>query len=441
MKILQYTLGLPPYRRGGLPRYSTDLSLELSKENEVTLLYPGKMPIFDSNKLKFKRKKSNYPFEVVEMENPLPVSLGLGINSSAPYMKTRDKANIVKFLKKISPEVIHIHTLMGLPIEFLEVAKSLKIKIVYTTHDFYGLCPKMLEQDPLKLLKSRKCTYDCMLCKNGPTLNKIKIMQSHIYMYLKESKLIKKIRENQKANIVNVNEGSINSIQEIKDRYLLRLYYQKIFKLIDVFHFNSSVSKDYIHKFFPNALGKTISITHTGIQDNRFKSSKHKKNIIKFGYIGPYDEKKGFFLLCDVLTKLRNKYTDFEVHFYGDLLDEPIFSKSWVYNHGILPNDQMYKAYENIDVLIMPSLWHETFGFSVLEALSYGDICLVSKSVGAKDILPVSNIFNDKKQLINLLNNILEINNLKKYRSSDDSLEQLLDFKQHVKKILTEIYN
>ena len=43
MKILEYTLGLPPFRRGGLPRYSTDLSEELAKENRVYLMYPGQI--------------------------------------------------------------------------------------------------------------------------------------------------------------------------------------------------------------------------------------------------------------------------------------------------------------------------------------------------------------------------------------------------------------
>lgn len=31
MKILHYNLGLPPYRSGGLTKYSTDLMIEQSK--------------------------------------------------------------------------------------------------------------------------------------------------------------------------------------------------------------------------------------------------------------------------------------------------------------------------------------------------------------------------------------------------------------------------
>ena len=42
---------------------------------------------------------------------------------------------------------------------------------------------------------------------------------------------------------------------------------------------------------------------------------------------------------------------------------------------------------ENIDMVIVPSVWHETFGFTVLEALSYGVPVLVSENVGAKDLI------------------------------------------------------
>ncbi len=47
----------------------------------------------------------------------------------------------------------------------------------------------------------------------------------------------------------------------------------------------------------------------------------------------------------------------------------------------------MWMIFEETDVLIMPSVWNETFGFTVLEALSHGVPVIVSKNVGAKDLL------------------------------------------------------
>ena len=39
------------------------------------------------------------------------------------------------------------------------------------------------------------------------------------------------------------------------------------------------------------------------------------------------------------------------------------------------------------DVLVTPSEWEETFGFTVLEGLSYGIPVIVSNKVGAKDLI------------------------------------------------------
>lgn len=441
MKILQYALGLPPYRRGGLTRYSVDLSETLSKNNKVTFLYPGKMPFLPSSRLHFYEKKTKYHFRVIEMENPLPVSLGIGIDSSAPYMEKRNKENIVSLLKNENPDVIHIHTLMGLPIEFLEVAKKLNIKVVYTTHDFYGLCPKMLKKDALQELKNRKCTYDCMLCPNGPSLYKIKIMQSPIYATLKEKNFVKKMRKSQKQRVIDTVKMEVSE-QEAQNRYRLRMYYIQMFKLIDVFHYNSSTSKSYFRHFLPHSTGKVINITHSGIHDNRNLDLIIKNSRIKFGYIGPYDEKKGFFELCKIMTQIRKEYKNFEVHFYGDILEEKIFKKEWATNHGVVDSSQMKNVYKNIDILIMPSKWHETFGFSVLEALSYGDICIVSKNVGAKDLLPSEFVFKDNNELIakltKILNKPLIIN---EYLKEVEKLNNLpFDFSSHVSSIINEIY-
>lgn len=45
------------------------------------------------------------------------------------------------------------------------------------------------------------------------------------------------------------------------------------------------------------------------------------------------------------------------------------------------------RIFDETDVLVAPSIWYETFGFTVLEALSYGVPVVISGNVGAKDIL------------------------------------------------------
>lgn len=56
--------------------------------------------------------------------------------------------------------------------------------------------------------------------------------------------------------------------------------------------------------------------------------------------------------------------------------------------HGRYSYADLEQIFEKTDVLIAPSVWYETFGYTVLEALSFGVPVIVSNTVGAKDIIP-----------------------------------------------------
>ena len=55
--------------------------------------------------------------------------------------------------------------------------------------------------------------------------------------------------------------------------------------------------------------------------------------------------------------------------------------------------------YGEIDILIVPSKWKESFGLVVLEALSYNVEVYVSENVGAKDLLYRNKIFSNIMEL------------------------------------------
>ena len=47
----------------------------------------------------------------------------------------------------------------------------------------------------------------------------------------------------------------------------------------------------------------------------------------------------------------------------------------------------MKNIFDVTDLLVVPSQWYETFGYTVLEALSYGVPVQVTDKVGAKDLV------------------------------------------------------
>ena len=59
MRILHYSLGLPPYRSGGLTKYCTDLMIEQAKsDNQILLMFPGHMNFVKGDNIKIKFYKS-----------------------------------------------------------------------------------------------------------------------------------------------------------------------------------------------------------------------------------------------------------------------------------------------------------------------------------------------------------------------------------------------
>lgn len=441
MKILIYSLGLPPFRRGGLVNYSVDLAEQLAKEdNEVTFLYPGKMPLKRSNSLSFKKRKVNYHFQCYEMINPLPVSLTFGNSIDAsPFYEKRDKSEIRNFIKRLSPDVVHIHTIMGLPKEYLEVLKDENVKTVYTTHDYYGLCPKMLTNDPLDKLKSSECSYDCMLCSVGPSLTKIHLMQSHFYQCFKEFRIVRHFREKQRKRVTeDLNVYSFNK-EQVKKRYRLRKYYLQMFKLIDCYHFNSSVSELVYKKYLPNIKGKVLPIVEKGLR--RSNRKKEVTDHVTIGFLGGVSAKKGFKQIKQVANSLVQQGLEFKLLCAGSESDDTFFKKENVNNLGIIPRSEINSFYQQLDLLVVPSQWHETFGLVVLEALANNVPVLCSDWVGAKDVLPSNLVFNNERDLFKKLSNFIQFSTVREKifeEVKDISYEN--NFSDHVKEIIKTFY-
>lgn len=91
----------------------------------------------------------------------------------------------------------------------------------------------------------QKCE-SCGVCNaTALSLNKIKILQSPIYRKLKDSKVVKKIRKHHRdeyltESTVNVAAVPVGIVDDYKK---LRSYYYSLLNLMDMIHYNSSVTK------------------------------------------------------------------------------------------------------------------------------------------------------------------------------------------------------
>ena len=180
MKILHYCLGFPPFRTGGMIKYCLDLMTEqLKLGNEVSLLWPGTIKKYSKTlKIKIRNKyklEEDLYCNSFELINPLPISLLDGITEVEEFTRYKEEEAFLKFFEKKKFDVIHIHTLMGLPKEFLYAAKKFNIKLVFTSHDYFGICPKCSLMKGSKICDNDHLCNDCEMCnKTAIKLNKLK---------------------------------------------------------------------------------------------------------------------------------------------------------------------------------------------------------------------------------------------------------------------------
>ena len=73
------------------------------------------------------------------------MSLICGVKEVNDFINNKgvDVNSLEKMLDYVKPDIFHVHTLMGLPLEYLKVIKRYGVKTIYTSHDYFGLCPRV----------------------------------------------------------------------------------------------------------------------------------------------------------------------------------------------------------------------------------------------------------------------------------------------------------
>ena len=305
MNILHYALGFPPYRTGGMTKFCMDLMRQQNIDgHQAALLWPGRMKLWVQNvsirdmgtPMIYNEPCRIRSFEII---NPLPVPYDEGISSFHYFEKDAGKESYNKLLQDFQPEVIHIHTLMGLHRSFLEAARERNIRCVFTTHDYFPICPKVTLFRNGKICESAMSCSDCASCnETALSMRKISILQSLPYRFFKDYAIVRSLRKRHRDNYLNSDiDGKLTCAGATESDYRkLRDYYASFLQLMDVIHFNSTIAKKVYEKYFILPESEVINIGHADIADNR-KKKIFSRQKLRLTYLGPQGEAKGFFYL------------------------------------------------------------------------------------------------------------------------------------------------
>jgi len=393
VRVLHYTLGLPPFRTGGLTRYSFDLMQALGDEgHEVALLYPGRLSRFRRSNVR--ARGIRHGIDVHEIVNPLPVPLMQGVCDPESFRVAGDAAAYERFLRSARPDVIHVHTLMGLHREFLDAARTLHIPSLFTTHDYFGICPKVTLFD----VRGTPCEdsregVNCVRCNaNAYGMRMVRLMQSRLYEKLKYSRPmswarglanLRFRRRDEQLPEVEADAGRAGEFARLRE------YHLSMFDLIDCLHFNSTVSRDEYRKYVAKP-GRVLSITHSGIRTARREPrAVARTGPLAIAFIGSVAPYKGLGLLTECLSRLLDRgLGSWRLHVYGDTAKpEMPFGPAHCRRHGRYRGPDLPGILAGTDLLVVPSVCRETFGFVGLEALASGVPVLASSSAGFTDLV------------------------------------------------------
>lgn len=445
MNILHYSLGLFPDRQGGLVRYSTDLAIEQGIKDKVIYLIPGKLGIIDRKVCLI--KDADYKgIEVYKINNALPIPLFAGIKDIDLYTKTVEQAVFENFLVKEKINIIHIHTLMGLYIEFLKAARKLDIPVFMTTHDFFGICPITTLYKEGKVCSNSCIGDECWSCsKYAHSYYKLAIGQSQIYKKMKNMKALQSLRKDalkDKTQSKKENDDYERNYAVIPDYKKLDDYYRECFSLISFFIFNSYQTKEVYENRLGVLPGEVIHLLLPSIIDTRKQRRFMSDGILHIGYLGECKEFKGYFLLEQVVKKLKKDGYAIELDVYNDSAEE----NEAIKRRGKYTSSQLDQIYDDLDIVAVPSIWYETLSFICLEAIAGGMPCLVSNHVGAKDFVKdkengiVVQAGDSKEMEKNIINILKNPELLYQYNEVICDSEFNFDFKSHCQTIYNRYF-
>lgn len=450
LKIIHYLFGLPPVREGGLVGYVLDLAGEQMKQGDkVYLLVPGSYKV--GCKTKIVKKKWEL-FECFFINNSLPVTGGKSVTDINSLYVEGDIKMYRDFLKQLDPDIIHIHSFMGLHKEFMQAANALNIATIFTSHDYYGLCPKAtLFKRDLTLCDGN--WEQCSICMGrGMTISQVAKYQSPVYGFLKRNSvyhwmeyspyllfLKRRIkRKNKQKKAVELPNNDV--IQVNQDYKKLKEYYKQMFYHIKFFHFNSIQAETEYKQQLGDIKGEVVYIGNKKIRDRR--QIYHYEKRLKIGFIAHNVPNKGFEMLKSALDEMYCEgMTEMECHIFNNYNGGTV---PYMVRHTPYKETEIEKAFSLFDVLVVPSLWKETFGLVVLEAISFGKPVIMTENVGAKELLLSNNIgIVVKPDKESLKRKLIEIYNdksvLKMENKKINKAEIKFNFTEHCHKIV-ELY-
>ena len=348
MRILQVVHQFPPMRVGGTEIYTESLAQELGRRgHDVLVFYP------EENATPGEEEEAACGFRVHRVLYPpagSPLRLFL-LSFRNPFVE-RSFAHLIE---RERPDIVHFQHLKGLSARLVPLVKTYGLPTVYSLHDYWLFCANaQLITSGARLCQGPILWLNCAQCAATRIQAPYLVLAAPIIacLFYYRARLLRK---------------AVHSI----DTFLAPTAFVR-----DIF-VKKGIPEDKIRQM---ELG--IHLFEGGLLERKEDGS------LRISYIGNLAWQKGVHILIQAFSRLDQDRAVLNI--YGGEDTFPRYTQELhrlarspsIRFMGALPRERLWLALAETDILVIPSLWYETFSLVALEAFAAG-VPVIASRLGA----------------------------------------------------------
>lgn len=291
------------------------------------------------------------------------------------------------FLSEFRPDIVHIMHTFRFSASVIDIYKYYNIPVVMTATDFWFICSRIQLMDS----SNKNCCgpkyhgAKCIRCIAKQTKSPFSVMLDKIPLILLGLG----------AFMTKWKSSASDNIKAVQFLYQRQSYLMKQFNKIDHVIVPTEIMKRMLRK--NGAKKENITKLHFGMDNVRLTEevpTKKFKDSITFGYIGSILEHKGLHVLIKAFSSLDAENTTLLI--YGDTNTNPAYTErikkiagddKRIKFMGTFPNAQIKTVFNDIDVLVVPSIWYENTPLVIFSAFEAKTPVIATNLAGLTEVI------------------------------------------------------
>lgn len=281
--------------------------------------------------------------------------------------------HIIAWMMDWKPDVVHITSCVTMSAGVIQSARDLGIPVVLTLTDFWFICPRInLVRPDGSLCDGQTTASDCLSCM---------LAETRIYQGLRRALplpvVMTILTAASRHPSLSRQRGLRGMALNMEHR---KAYLAQLLQMADIVTAPSKIVSELVKNALPHP--QTIHVIHSGHDLSQLKPLPPKTHghPVRIGYIGQIIPVKGVHTLIAAFESADFGTGEAELVIFGDPTKEPAYfqqlegltkkNTAAINFAGAFPHQRLGEALAEIDVLVVPSLWHENNPRVIQEAFA-----------------------------------------------------------------------